>query len=1197
MTIHISARLAWHDSGWNGKICKNPKANTYCVGPYSFPGDMISTQRKVTVEEEHAGAEIGNLDYIPPCIWSCNAFGEKNLQTFNPPPSWFNDGTKIKEWPLPPYTICTWPYEEMYKDEVRNIPQRAGATRYDATARRESAIDYFSQLTPEKSLSFCYVNYSNPFSENDEHRYAIVGVSRIKSVGSEITWDKQSKKMEERYGPNVWARNITFDYPDQGLRIPYQQYLDDPGVLDRILFIPENSRNFKYATRHISDDGALGLIEQLSEIVGVLQEIDDTSENWEIRQSWLASIMAELWSNRGLYPGILRIWDYLKFKEAIPYTMEQTPQQNEDQLKDSLFSFLNADIDTLPGLVIPGSRLKKLRKKWKYLEKTQQELLQDVLPRFDLTTRQIEKIIEKPENASIYAEQSEIIESPYILSEEYVGEGSDDQITFSQIDHGMLPSPDLGEGPDMEPDDWQRLRALCIEQLKRVSQHTFMSAEQILFGLNNKLSFMPDWKRTQFTLKHLEVEKDDLSHALTYRLENDKLFLYRKAIFEDERLIENTLRQMAAQNDIILKSPVTENHWKNYLKKSESELAKEHPAEYEKAISNQVEVCAKIFRRPLSILCGAAGTGKTTIVEAIIKAIVKAHGASSSFQLLAPTGKAADRLRERTGKVASTIHSFLAKRGWLNDNFTFRRAGGQSEENVTTYIIDESSMIDLSMLATFFRSVNWNAVQRLIFVGDPNQLPPIGTGKIFSDLLDWLNVELPEHVGELTTNIRQIHNRITGKGTGILDLADIYLHRRLADEKSADLDVQEEEILSKIQEGGDVSGDLRVLFWDNPEILEKTLIDTIISDMEQDTGQSIDPKRPDMLWDTYFSIFEGEAQPERSQVISPYRGELYGIEHLNKTLQNTKNAWMTDNKGSLGGITFRDKVIQVCNRPHSNPIKAYNLSTKKNEGVEVFNGEIGYTKVHGFDHKKWKWSGFHLSQFQVVFSRKQHLWVAYNSESQVEENLELAYAISVHKSQGSEFQRVYFVLPKHKRGLLSRELFYTGLTRAQSHCTLLIEEDMAPIYSLRRRENSHLIKINSSLFNFTPVPEEFQNMFEWYEEGKIHRTLADYMVRSKSEVIIANMLFDRDIPFQYEMPLQAPDGTTVLPDFTTNWHGENWYWEHEGMLHNEDYRRRQEEKHAWYKKHGFADRLIVTKEGTGFDSQAVQKVIKDRFGI
>ena len=174
MTTHISARLAWHDSGWNGKICKNPKANTYCVGQYSFPGDMIAEQRKIEVEEDHAGEAINDLDFIPPCIWSCNAFGEKELGAYNPPPSWFSDGTKVKHWTLPPYTICTWPYEEMYKDDVRNFSKQKGMTKYNAAARREGALNYFAQLSPGKSLVFYYVNYSNPFSENDEHKYALI---------------------------------------------------------------------------------------------------------------------------------------------------------------------------------------------------------------------------------------------------------------------------------------------------------------------------------------------------------------------------------------------------------------------------------------------------------------------------------------------------------------------------------------------------------------------------------------------------------------------------------------------------------------------------------------------------------------------------------------------------------------------------------------------------------------------------------------------------------------------------------------------------------------------------------------------------------------------------------------------------------------------------------------------------------------
>lgn len=70
---------------------------------------------------------------------------------------------------------------------------------------------------------------------------------------------------------------------------------------------------------------------------------------------------------------------------------------------------------------------------------------------------------------------------------------------------------------------------------------------------------------------------------------------------------------------------------------------------------------------------------------------------------------------------------------------------------------------------------------------------------------------------------------------------------------------------------------------------------------------------------------------------------------------------------------------------------------------------------------------------------------------------------------------------------------------------------------------------------------------------------------------------------------------TMFPDFTINWKGDIWYWEHEGMLHKEEYRNRQEVKHAWYKEHGFESRLIVTKEGAGFDSQVVQNVMKQHF--
>jgi len=216
--------------------------------------------------------------------------------------------------------------------------------------------------------------------------------------------------------------------------------------------------------------------------------------------------------------------------------------------------------------------------------------------------------------------------------------------------------------------------------------------------------------------------------------------------------------------------------------------------------------------------------------------------------------------------------------------------------------------------------------------------------------------------------------------------------------------------------------------------------------------------------------------------------------------------------------------------------------------------------------------------------------VNYNSESEVSRNLELAYAISVHKSQGSEFNRVYFIVPMHKSALLSRELFYTGLTRASRHCTLLIEEDISPLLSMRRPERSYLVGVNSSLFEFRPIPEAFQTLGAWYEEGRIHRTLTAIMVRSKSEVIIANMLAGRDIPFLYEVPLFAPDGTFYLPDFTVTARGEPWYWEHLGRLDQEEYRNHWETKKAWYDRL-FPGRLVVTEE-SGMLSQDANRIIE-----
>ncbi len=1180
-TTHISARLAWHDDGWNGHVCRHPKRNTYCVGSSSYPGDVIGQERDLEWEtrEDVAGRPCGELEGVPPCVYSVNAFAEQSMTAVSDPPDFFRSG-KRRHWELPAATSCVWPYEAMYADEVGD-----GHGYYDATKRREQARAYFDALSPGRSLVFYYANYSNPFSEEDARRYVVVGVSRLKHVGEELFYDGVSGKARERHGGFVWARNVTNSYPDEGFRLPYHRFREDPEALQRFLVVPANPRNFKYGSRHVSDDDALTLVDQLLEAVGQLRRLDD-GERWGERQQWLSQVVSELWSGRGLYPGLLRVLDALGFGAAIPWAREGARLRSQGEVKRELFALLDGAVEELPGLALGADEVRRARRRWKLREEAERHLLAEVLPRFDLSHEQIERVVgERRADHGVEADLAEIAANPYVLVEQYAGDDPDDFIPFAKIDNGMLPSPELGGEALAETDDWRRLRALCVERLRHHSQHTFTAAGQVIDDINERLGFLPEWKRHRFSERYLEVDEEELSRALTLRVDAGRRFMYLRRTFQDEREVEEVLRGLSRRPDVELRKPVAGERWRDLLTDPKNAVRAKDPAAYQRVIDGQADVCAQVFRRPLCVVCGDAGTGKTTLVRSLIEAIEYTEGSGAAIRLLAPTGKAADRLRERTQRPASTVHSFLAAQGFLNANLTFRPYGKRAS-GASTYIVDEASMLDLGVVATLFRAIEWEGVRRLILVGDPSQLPPIGTGKVFAETIDWLAHEAPEAVGRLDQNVRQLENRVSGHGTGILDLATIYVRERGLDRRAPERRARAEEVLRRVQEGGAVDRDLRVLYWRDDQELERLLLETVLADAEADTGQALDRERPWELWGALWNLgCEGqyERRPENQQVISPYRGEPFGVERINELLQRLVNGHTVDKRGTLGGIAYFDKVIQIRNSSSRNPVWAYNRQTREREKVQVFNGELGFAKPDARDKGRWGWQ--RVRRFQVQLRGKEHLWLEMNSERAVDVNLEPAYAISVHKSQGSEFRRVYFIVPKHKQALLTTELFYTGLTRAQAHCTLLVEEDVEALLSLRRRERSQLNRINSSLFEFAPLPDKLLALGDWYEEGKIHRALSGHLVRSKSEVIIANLLHERDLPFTYEQPLFAPDGTFYLPDFTVRAAGETWYWEHWGRMDLERYRKHTEAKRRWYEQH-FPRRLLETHESGELSDEA-----------
>lgn len=1177
MIKHLSLRLAWHNDGWNGNICTNPKSNVYCVGQHSYPGDLIFDNRDIEWESQKdvAGCNCSKLDKIPACAYSINAFGSEQIKASADPPDFFYDDSESVEFTLPPATACIWPYEIMYGDDVK-LPVGSSQT-YDYNKRLSNAKSFFKELTKNKTLIFYYTNKSNPFSEDDNQVYVLVGISRLKTTGDILYYNNVSDKNKQKYADGfVWQMPVTSHYPDEGFRIPYHKYLDNEEVLSKILYVPENSNNFKFAAKHISDDDALIYIEHLIQIVDELILIKDNTENWQIRKEWLQSLLAELWNNRGAFPGMLHILDYLGFVELIEHHLIQIKNGKEKKSVESIFKFLNNKTQKqIEDCTINPIILEKYRKEWHVkIKKDAKVLIEKVLCRIAIPKKQIENILkdERCENG-ILSSLNEILDNPYILTEEYVGDDYGDEISFTKIDHAVISSPDLGLENLHEKDNWRRLRALLINELKHETVHSFINRDTLLSNINKRLKHYPDWKKEVFNEEYIEYDREKFEKAIEFRVKDGKEYLYLKEVREDELTIEKQIRDLISRADISLTKPFSETQWKNQLYKSDSDLAKKAPKEYEEAIDGQIEICRNVFNKPISIISRSAGTGKTTIIKAIVKAISFTSGNTEAFCLLAPTGKAADRIREKTGEEATTIHGFLTRTGWLNPNFTFKRVGGIKEADYSTIIIDESSMIDLHLMAALFRAINWHYVKRLILVGDPNQLPPIGKGKVFSDIIEFVKQTNMEAYGKLKNNIRQLENKATGKGTGIIDLASLYIKENIKYDDSQGTKAEVENLLKEIQESDeDVKTDLRIVTWKDTNELEVKLVETIQKDMETDGNKDTMPY----------------------QVISPYRGELFGTENLNKVLQKALNGHNIEKKGNIAGITVFDKVIQYINRSGRKAYYSYNINTRQSERVDVFNGEMGRVRIHNFDINKYKWNNFRVKQFQVAFERKPNNFIEFKGDSEVENNIELGYAISVHKAQGSEFPRTYFVLPKNKQSLLSTELLYTGITRAQKHLTVFVENDFRTFVSMRRPEKSKLSLINSSVFEFNPLQEELLTMRTWYEEGKIHSTLSEFMVRSKSEVIIANMLFENGFEnVEYEQPLIAKDGTFYLPDFTIKWRGKTYYWEHLGMLDNPKYKRHWDDKQKWYDNH-FKGQLITTIESQtlSLESRAIIEKLK-----
>ena len=802
-----------------------------------------------------------------------------------------------------------------------------------------------------------------------------------------------------------------------------------------------------------------------------------------------------------------------------------------------------------------------------------QELIQ-LLSRFELSEHQIKSWFEPSLRQKINVRYSdkEILVNPYLIAEDDLGNQDYFPIAVETIDNGIFEDKAIqGENIPIEPQvvysplDERRVRALIISILKDASKNgdTLLSTNEIIENLNN-LNLQ---RTTVIPVNYINSKVDYIKQKLEYFSTNDIEALQLKIYADIETFFRKTLLARGKRRFEAL----SEN-WGQLIKdtiKKSGILFDESNPKHIAALKDQVIALEQITSCKLSVLHGPAGTGKTTVLGALFGSTTLNR---EGILLLAPTGKARVKLGKMANAKAFTIAQFLTKQkrfDWERMKPKFTGAERYSgEQNV---IIDECSMLTEDDMYALFQAIDLGHIKRIILVGDPYQLPPIGAGRPFADLCNYIESLTIDNVDydakQSLARLKEVVRTVQGENSDCLTLASWY--SGLKPNKNAD------EIFTKIGDNN-LMNDLQVECWEDEESLYQKLNETVINVLQLKNQNDYEGLNKFMG----ITGYEVDASKiEGFQILTPVKAPYWGTYNLNNIFQSQFRTGLR-NAINIGEykIGLYDKVMQTVNENK----EGYPSKQK----TQLSNGQLGIVKSLVKGNANVAFAG---NDTKDTFG-----YFAQSTISEQEANIELAYTITVHKSQGSDFDYVFLIIPKTGR-IISRELIYTALTRAKRKLILLIEGDSPHwIINLSKPQYSETSKRNTHIF-FPAIRSAKANVP--YVEGLIHKTKKEgLLVRSKSEVIIANELETRNIDFEYEREYTGNANQKRLPDFTfIDAAGETIILEHLGMLFVPSYKSEWEKKLKFYEANGFKlnENLFITTESEigAIDMKEIEAVL------
>ena len=597
---------------------------------------------------------------------------------------------------------------------------------------------------------------------------------------------------------------------------------------------------------------------------------------------------------------------------------DKTASKIVEQFKEDTLDIILKEPEKLKVIPhLPDARIDKIHKVLKEYQHSSKIVIE--LTTLGFTNKNALVIVNKYKEKSL----TKITENIYSLIEEM-------DFNFKDIDSIALNS-------GIDENDDRRIQSLiiyCMNESTFETGNTYMSFDEIMHTL----------------LKYNQNINDDmLEYNLSQLIASRKVTLkeeryYLKEFYEAEKYIADKLCFL---NDI------TKAKVQN-IDKSIQELEEKNHITYDEIQKNAIK---KALLNNILIITGGPGTGKTTIIKAIVELLRKIYKAKEEeIALLAPTGRAAKKMMETTNLKAFTIHKYLA---WDKDSNKF----GINEYNPNKekyIIIDEVSMLDTLLMSALLKGIKRDV--KLILVGDYHQLPSVGQGQVLKDLID----------------------------TEMIDVVKLnYLHRQNQDSyipilanEIKDKDISESFLTKK--------DDYNFITCDNDKVVP--IVAHIIE----------------------LALKKGYTDRE-VQVLAPMYKSVNGIDILNKHLQNIFNPPAPDKAELiLTDVIYRvgDKVLQLVNDTECN----------------ISNGDLGYIKK--------------IIEAKKSSSKKNEIIVDYDGNAVTYTpdkfiNIKHGYAISVHKSQGSEFPVVVMPIVNNFNRMLYNKLIYTAVTRAKKSLMLV----------------------------------------------------------------------------------------------------------------------------------------------------------------